>query len=387
MRRYYGLLALVAMAAVALAQSPAKPRSSKPAAAHTGSASSLPSRALVDSFLKHMFGWDPGISWTVTAIKSSPDPGISEINLDVKTPQKSGQERIFVLPGSKQAILGEMVPFPGEPGAPRPSDASINNFLRQMTSANAGITWAINAVKPKAVANLTEVVVLVTTPQGRGPFQFYVTADDRYAIRGENAPFAADPFAADRAKLQRGLDGPSRGPANAPLTIVEFADLQCPACKAANPEIQKLVADEPNARFVFQQFPLSQFHKWAMKAAEFGDCVYRENPAAFWKFVDAVYAAQETITSDTGNTDDAGKKAEPKLIQLAGGAGVDGKKAAACANEPATAERINKSMAFGKEMQITGTPTLFIGGRRIGNLGQMPYDKLKQLADYMAKNK
>ena len=115
------------------------------------------------------------------------------------------------------------------------------------------------------------------------------------------------------------------------MTIVEFADLQCPACKSALPVVQKLLADAPNARFVFQQFPLTQMHHWAFAAAEYGECVHRENPAAFWKFVDAVYGAQEQISADTNNSEDAGKKAEAKLQELAAAAGVDGKRVAACA--------------------------------------------------------
>jgi protein-disulfide isomerase len=387
MRRYYGVLILVVVAAfaVAFAQAPAKPPAAKPPAARTSGAASLPSRATVDSFLKHMFGYDPSISWTVTAIKPSPATGISEIDLDIKTTQKSGQQKMFVLPGNKRAVLGEMVPFPGEAG-PRPSDTAINTFVRQMTGSNPAITWAIGEIKPNAVANLTEVTVVLTTPQGRGAVPFMVAADGKYALRGDLAPFSADPFAVDRAKLAKGVNGPSRGPAGAPL-IVEFADLQCPACKAANAVIQKLVSDEPKARFVFQQFPLTQIHKWAFKAAEFGDCLNRENPAAFWRFVDGVYAVQEKITSDTGNTDDAGKKAEAKLTELASGAGANGKQAAFCANDPATPERVNRSVALGKAVEVTGTPTLFVNGRRIGNLGQLPYDQLKRLVDFMLAQK
>jgi protein-disulfide isomerase len=383
MRRNFALLSLVLIATLAFALSPA----SQPS--RTGTAGgSPPSRATVQSFLKHMFGFDPSVSWTITGIKPSPASGITEITLDVKTPQKSGEQKIYVLPGNKQASLGQMMPFPGEPGADKPSDSSINSFVRQATGGgNPGITWTIAEVKPNAVANLTEVTVVLSTPQGRGAVPFLVTADSKWALRGDVSPFAADPFAADRAKLEKGLTGPWRGPANAPLTIVEFADLQCPACKAANAEVQRLVADEPRARFVFQQFPLTQIHKWAFKAAEVGDCVYREDPAAFWRFVEGVYGEQEKITADTGNTEDAGTKAEPKLIELATTAGVDGKKVAACVAQPATAARVNQSVELAKKMQVTATPTLFLNGRRVGGLGQMPHEQLKRLADFMAGNK
>ena len=252
MRRYLALSTLPVIAALALAQAPAKP---KPSASESGT--SLPSKATADSFMRHMFGHDPNVSWTITSIKPSEAPGIAEIDLTIKSAQNNGERKLFVLAGHKQAMAGTMAPFAGE-GA-HPSDTAINSFVRQMTGgANPAITWTIAEVKPHAVSDLAQVTVIVNSPQGRGPVAFLVTAEGKHALMGEPIPFGADPFAANRAKLQKGITGPSRGPANAPVTIVEFADLQCPACKAALPVIQKLVADAPNARFVFQQFPLAQ---------------------------------------------------------------------------------------------------------------------------------
>lgn len=381
MRRSLALSALAVIAALALAQAPAKP---KPPASESGM--SLPTKATADSFMRHMFGYEPNVSWTITSIKPSEAPGIAEIDLTMKSPQNNGERKLFVLAGHKQAMAGNMAPFPGE-GA-RPSDTAINSFVRQMTGGtNPAITWTIAEVKARAVSDLTQVLVMLNSPKGRGPVAFLVTADGKHALMGELLAFSADPFAANRAKLQKGLNGPSRGPAHAGVTIVEFADLQCPACKAALPVIQKLVADAPNARFVFQQFPLTQMHHWAFKAAEYGECVHRENPAAFWKFVDAVYGAQEQISADTNNSEDAGKKAEAKLQELAGAAGVDGQKVAACAHQPATAERVKQSVELAKELEVTGTPTLFIGGRRISNLGQLPPEQLKKMVDFMATGK
>ena len=347
----------------------------------------MPSKATADSFMRHMFGYEGNVSWTINSIKPSDAPGIAEIVLNMKSEKNNGERKLFVLAGHKHAMAGNMVAFPGE-GA-RPSDMAINSFVRQMTGGtNPAITWTIAEVKPHAVSDLTQVTVIMNTPQGRGPVAFLVTADGKHALMGELLAFGADPFAANRAKLQKGITGPSRGPANAGVTIVEFADLQCPACKSALPVVQKLLADAPNARFVFQQFPLTQMHHWAFAAAEYGECVHRENPAAFWKFVDAVYGAQEQISADTNNSEDAGKKAAAKLKELAAAAaGVDGQKVAACANQPATAERVKQSVELAKEMEVTGTPTLFIGGRRISNLGQMPQEQLKKIAEFMAAGK
>ncbi|MGZ4819547.1 MAG: thioredoxin domain-containing protein [Terriglobales bacterium] len=384
MRRFVAVATLVGIAVIVPAQEPAKPKPTTPGGAQKTAATALPPKAIVDTFLRQMFGFEPDVTWTLANIKPSDAAGIAEIDVNMKSAKNNGERKLYVLRGHKQAVAGNMVAFPGE--GERPSDAAINSFVRQMTGGpNPAVTWTISEIKPRAVSDLTQVTVLMNTPQGRGAAAFMVTADGKHALMGEVIPFGANPFAANRAKLLKGINGPSRGPANAPVTIVEFADLQCPACKAALPEIQKLIADEPNAKFVFQQFPLTMAHHWAMKAAEYGDCVHRENPAAFWKYVDAVYAAQEQITSETNNTDDAGTKAEGKLKQLAAGAGVDGEKVAACASQAATEQRIKQSMALGKEVDVTGTPTLYVNGRRINNLGSLSYEQLKRLVDFMAK--
>jgi len=129
-----------------------------------------------------------------------------------------------------------------------------------------------------------------------------------------------------RDQLKKDVNGVARGPENAPVTIVEFSDLQCPHCKQAQPTITKLLADEPNARFVFQQFPLPS-HDWAAKAASYADCIGRSNPDAFWKFVDATYNAQTEITA---------ANADEKLKGLADSSGATSADVSACATTPET---------------------------------------------------
>ena len=140
------------------------------------------------------------------------------------------------------------------------------------------------------------------------------------------------------------------------MTIVEFGDLQCPACKAAQPAIEGLAASAPNARFVFQNFPL-EMHNWAAKGAAYADCVGRASNDAFWKFVAKTYETQTDITAEN---------ADEKLNALADGVGLKGAEIAACAATPETKARVDTSLALGKSLEVTGTPTIFINGRRIG---------------------
>lgn len=256
-----------------------------------------------------------------------------------------------------------------------PSDATVDSFLEQTFGYQAGLSWKISSIKPAPVPGLAQVDVVLASSQGQQISRFYVTADGEHAIVGDIIPFGAKPFEPVRKMLDKGITGPSRGPKTAPVTIVEFGDLQCPACKAAQPGIEALVAAEPGARFVFQNFPL-EMHNWAAKGAAYADCVGRASNEAFWKFVAKTYEAQSDITAEN---------ADEKLTALADASGVKGADIAGCATTPVTKAHIDASVALGKAVNVTGTPTLFINGRVIGNVSQVPAEALKGLVDFAAK--
>ncbi len=256
-----------------------------------------------------------------------------------------------------------------------PSEATVDSFLQQTFGYEKDLTWKISSIKPSPVAGLAEVTVVLASSQGQQLTKLYITPDGQHALIGDIIPFGARPFDATMNTLNKGINGPSKGPKDAAVTIVEFGDLQCPACKAAQPKIEALIAAEPTARFVFQNFPL-EMHNWAMKGAEYADCVGRASNDAFWKFIAKTYETQADITAEN---------ADEKLTALADGAGVKGTEIAACAVTPATKARIDASIALGKAVEVSGTPTLFINGRRIGSLSQIPDETLKSLVDFAAK--
>jgi len=258
---------------------------------------------------------------------------------------------------------------------PLPSEATVNEFLKHTFGYDPAITWKIQSIKPAQDPQLAEVTLLMSDPQGQRAATFYVTPGEHFVLTGDMIPFGADPFAPTRDRLQRGATGPSRGPMNAPILLVEFSDLQCPHCKSAQPIIDRLLSAEPNVRFVFQNYPLPS-HNWAFKAASYADCVVKQNGEAFWKFLKAVYDSQENITESN---------ADAKLTELATSSGVDGKATATCAERGDTRSRVEQSLQLGREVDVNGTPTLFINGRRIANIGGTPFETLKGIVDYEAK--
>src|SRR3981189_2675806 len=277
----------------------------------------------------------------------------------------------------KPAVKHEASATPANPNPGVPSEEAVNDFMKQMVGYNPGVTWRIGEIRPTVVPGLTEVVVVITDPQGSNTNKFYVTSDGKHAVTGDIIPFGPKPFEQDRVKLEKGVNGPAKGPAKAPVTIVEFSDMQCPHCQKAAPVIEQLLAQEPGAHFVFQNFPLPS-HNWAEKAAGYIDCLGRTSAGgasndAVWKFIQKTFDEQANITE---------ANADEKLKAIATASGANGDESAACAVKPDTKARIEASLALGKSVGVNGTPTLFINGRNVP--GGAPVDLMKKIVDFQA---
>jgi protein-disulfide isomerase len=257
-----------------------------------------------------------------------------------------------------------------------PSEEEVNAFLHATFGYDPRLTWKIIGIRQSEAEGLAEVNVQISGPQGQGEQKFFVSQDGKHAVVGYVIPFGAHPFEKDRETLQKKANGLARGPENAPVTIVEFSDLQCPHCKDAAPTIEKLLSENPDVRFIFQSFPLPM-HNWAMKAAEYADCVARNSNDAVWKFISSVYDVQSEITAEN---------ADQKLSDLAEKAGVNGQEAAACAAKPEAESQVQASINLGKSLDVNSTPTLFINGRPVG-VSQNNYEVLKQIVDFAAKER
>jgi|SRR5579862_7486030 len=254
-----------------------------------------------------------------------------------------------------------------------PSEETVMAFMKQMFGFDPQLQFKVFGIKPSEAQGLAEVTVQIIGPQGPQNSVFYVTSDGKHAVAGEILPFGAMPFEDTKKTLAKGVNGPSRGPKDAAVTIVEFSDLQCPHCKDAQPIIEKLLADEPNVRFVFQSFPLP-LHNWAAKAANYADCVNQSSNEAFWKFVQKTYASQNDITA---------ANADEKLTAIATDSGAKGDEIAACATKPDATAHVERSVELGKAAGVKATPSVYVNGRPL-NLG-MPADMLKQVVDFEAK--
>jgi protein-disulfide isomerase len=263
--------------------------------------------------------------------------------------------------------------------ATTPSLDTIGSFLKALWGFDPNRVWRIMAVQTTPAPNVTKVVVFVTdkSPGAKiASTAFYVTPDGKHAI-GEGAgviPFAANPFAETRALLQAKADGATRGAAGKGLLLVEFADLQCPHCKEAQETMANIVKDFPDARVVFQLFPLVDIHPSAFKAAAYGVCVQKQNNDAFFKYADGVFDTQDALTPATEDT---------VLAAAVTRAGLDPAAIAACAATQATKDTVNADIKLAEDAGVDQTPLLSINGRLIP-ITQIPYESIKQIIAFQA---
>jgi protein-disulfide isomerase len=258
-----------------------------------------------------------------------------------------------------------------------PSEATVDSFLKKMFGWNQELSWKVAEIKQSEAAGITEATVVFSTPKGQQVTRIYVTPDQKFAFTGDLVPFGADPFAEAREDL-KDVKGPVHGSADAPVTIVEFGDLECPACKAAQSNVEQLLKEEPKVKLIFENFPLTQ-HPWAMLGAKYVDCLGRAGGDTVWKFISTVYTNQEQVTQ---------QNAEEKLKGYVKDSGGDPDKVAACAATPETEKRVKESMDLGQKLDVSSTPTFFINGRRVVgfNNPSVPYDAVKSMVDFELTN-
>ena len=272
-------------------------------------------------------------------------------------------------------------PDPANFTATSPSKDVINAFLEASWGYDDSRMWQVQAILKTPVEGISKVVILVgdkTGKQKAQALQFFVLPDGKHIIAGEEIiPFGDHPYADYRSQVQQGADGPYRGSASKDLELVEFADFQCPHCKEAQANMDKLATDFPKARIVFQNYPLARIHPQAVKAAAYGVCVTKlGGSGAFFQYASAVFDGQDGLASADG--------AALTLNSAVTKAGLDPAKVAACAATPQTSTQVDASVKLAQDLNINQTPTLVINGRQVP-IGGVPYETLKQIVAYQAK--
>ena len=249
---------------------------------------------------------------------------------------------------------------------------TLEAYVRHLYLLNPELKVTILDPKPSLIPGFKEVRVRISQGVQSQDLPLFVSTDGKKIVQGNFYDVAANPFKSELDKLHTQFQ-PALGTAGAPVVIVAFSDMQCPHCKLEAEMLrQNLIKNYPTqVRYYFKDFPIESLHPWAKAAAMAGRCVYQQKPDAFWSYHDFVFAHQETLTPETLKDQILGWAKDEK--------DVDAVKLGACIDNKATQAEVEKELEEGRALDVGGTPTLFINGRRIPQSIEWP--NLKTIID------
>ena len=159
-----------------------------------------------------------------------------------------------------------------------------------------------------------------------------------------------------------------RGNIDAPITIVEYSDFQCPFCQRFHPTVLRALAEYPNdVRWVYRHFPLRNIHAQAQPAAEASECVAEQKgDEGFWAFGDAMFENQGRLGTEF-------------YREVAGELGVNLAQFDSCVSSNKYKDKVDADYNLGIQLGITGTPGSFVNGVPV--LGAIPYEQLQSIIE------
>lgn len=257
-------------------------------------------------------------------------------------------------------------------------EARINNLIdsrlmqKEAQARHTTIAELIKQVKNPPVSDADVRAFYVQHAQElKQPFEAELVPITQYLMQQSLETGKRDYLAALRAKYGARLtfeplrepvlaDGPSRGPADAAVTLVEFADFQCPYCARMAPILERVQQQYPkDVRLVYRQMPLEKVHPDSLRAAQASLCALEQG--RFWQMHDALYADQKAL-------DPAGLKATASRV------GLDSGHFDECLDSARTLPAVHTDEQAGVEYGVDGTPGLFVNGRFVN--GAVPYEQL-----------
>jgi protein-disulfide isomerase len=190
--------------------------------------------------------------------------------------------------------------------------------------------------------------------QQKARTEYFKTLEAKYKVDYKLEPI----------RVEVAATGPAKGPANAPVTIVEFSDFQCPFCSRLTPTLKQVEEKYGNKiRLVFRQYPLP-FHQNAQKAAEASLCA--ADQGKFWELHDAMFGNQGELGVD-------------QLKAKAASLGLNADKFNKCLDSGEKNPAIQADIKAGSAAGVNGTPAMFINGRFIN--GAVPIDQITTVID------
>ncbi len=261
---------------------------------------------------------------------------------------------LLVAAGS--ALAGSPTPSSSATVSSDPArDAALKDFLQKKFRIGSPSEIAFGPMEKTALPGVYQRSVTVSNDKGQSvTVTLFSDKNETKAILGQYYDLGSDAWGRIDMKPVHLDDRPTLGPPDAPITMVEFADFECPYCAHAFGEVETLANTtyKGKMRVIFKNYPLNG-HPWARTAAVAAECARLQNPSAFWDFARYFYSNQGQI--NPGNV-------QQKVDEEASKLSLDTRALKACMQAPAAGQRVNQDEADGNAVHVSSTPTFFVNG-------------------------
>jgi protein-disulfide isomerase len=350
------LFVAFALATVGLAPAKAKTKA-KVAPASPAPAAGVGLEKQVGDYVALYLPWDPD---TRVAVEQSPLklPGFSawRVQRTGRYASLKADAVVFVSNDRKWFFEGDS--FLNQKPQPVRSEAE----LKWVTARYADLLRAkvrAELVPARDAAGMKGMAVVLETGFGPVHVPGFVTPDGSVFLAGSLWDFQGDPRGERRRQIDLTAQRAS-GPPDAPVTIVEYADMECQYCRFRGRHLDKLLAANVgivNVRRHYKFFPLWSHHAWSMKAASAGDCLFRLTGApALFRFKELAYGRQENLSVSA---------VDELAITSAEGEGISRPDFLGCYLRDESFDRIRKDMDEGYRLGVNSTPTYYVDGTQI----------------------
>jgi len=248
---------------------------------------------------------------------------------------------------------------------------ALSHHLRSAFNIDLQAPIEILDIVPSEYPSLKKVPVMI----GGRPYVVYVSDDEKRYIMGQSFELAVYPDTDRMSKIDL-TNVHSQGSSKAPVTIVEYTDLQCPYCQKAHEILHdKLYKTytKNQVRWVFKQYPL-EGHDWSMNGALALECAGQQKEQAFWDMASYLFKGQKDTKKENFN-----EKLEKGIIDLK----LDAAKLNACMSNESAKKKIEAEKAEGTELGVSATPTILVNGRM--KTGIRDFESFKMLIDEKLK--
>ena len=261
---------------------------------------------------------------------------------------------------------------PAKPASPL-NTAVLEAYIRHLLVWPESVDVTIGDPVPAPIPGFYAVKIRGTLGGRTQEDSFYVSADSQSIIRGDVYNVNANPFEAD-LKILKTDNQPVLGVAGAPVTLVEFADFQCPYCKqeAGVVRNQLMAAFPGQIQLIYMDYPLESIHPFARGAAIMGRCIYTQNNDSFWAYHDWIFQHQGEITAENLRVMALEYSTSDKNLDIT--------RLNACMTAPEPRAQVDRTIAIGDALKLNATPTFFVNGRRL--VGTIALDNLKIVVEH-----